>query len=114
MSFERYVVYALSTEQLWHKCFIGFPPLRRRFTLSLLPPPNGCSNEINHPRPENADVLLCVLLTPNAASTENGARKVHHTQAISEELDSYVLPPANRACKNTRFYLLLSGFSFLP
>lgn len=99
--FERYV--ALSTEQLWHKCYIGFPPLRSRFTLSLLPP-NGCSNEINYPRPENADVLLCVLLTPNAVSTENEARNVHHTPAISEELDNYALPPSDKARKHYRFY----------
>lgn len=112
--FERYVACALSTEQLWHKCFIGFPPLRSRFILSLLPP-NGCSNEINYPRPENADVLLCMLLTPNAASTENEARNVHHTQAISEELDNGALPPPDKACKNYRFYSLLSLFSsFFP
>lgn len=100
---EHYIVCVLSTEQPWHKRFIGSPPLRSRFTLSLLPP-NGCSHEINYPRPENADVLLCVLLTPNAASTENEARNVHHTQAISEELDNYVLPPPDKACKNSRFY----------
>ena len=38
IQFEGYVACALSTEQLWHKCFIGFPPLRSRFTLSLSSP----------------------------------------------------------------------------
>lgn len=71
---------------------------------SLLLPLNGCSNEINYPRPENADVLLCMLLTPNATSTENEARNVHHTQTISEELGNNALPPADKAYKNYRFY----------
>lgn len=101
--FKRDVARALSTEQLWHKRFLGFPPLRSRFTPSLLSP-NGCSNEINYPRPENADVLLCVLLTPNAASTENEARNVHHTQAIDEELGNYALPPPDKICNSYRFY----------
>lgn len=101
--FEHHAACALSAEQLWHERFIEFPPLKSRFTLSLLPP-NGCSNEINCPRPENADVLLCVLWTPDAAATENEARNVHHTQAISERLDNYALPPADKTCKNYRFY----------
>jgi len=77
-------------------------PKEQIHSLSLLPS-NGCSTEINYPKPENADVLLCVLLTPKSASTENEARNVHHTQAISEELDNYALPPPQKACKNYRF-----------
>lgn len=57
-------------------------------------------------------MLLCVLLTPNAASTEIEARKVHHTQALSEELDNYALSPANKTCKNFRAYLLHPKLSF--
>lgn len=53
---------------------------------------NGCSNEISYHRPENADVLLCVLLTPNAVSSEGEARNVHHTQHASEESDMRALP----------------------
>lgn len=65
-------------------------PKEQIHSLSLLPT-NGCSNEISCLRPENADVLLCVLLTPNAASSENEARNVHHTQTVSEDSDTYVL-----------------------
>lgn len=103
LQFECYIACTLSTEQLWHKCFIGFPPLRNRFTLSLLLS-NRCRNEINYPRPENTDVLLCMLLTPNAVSTEKEVRNVHHTQVISEGLDNYALPPPDKVYKNYRFY----------
>lgn len=70
-------------------------PKEQIHSLSLLPT-NGCSNEISYPRPENADVLLCVLLTPNAVSSESEARNVHHTQTLSEESDTYALPPTNK------------------
>lgn len=73
--------------QVFH--WICFPK-EQILSLSLLPT-NGCSNEISYPRPENADVLLCVLLTPNAASNKNEARNVHHTQTVSEESNTYAL-----------------------